>query len=131
VKRGAALAAETVWLNDEMGLYMSSPVVAGDTLYALTNRNSGQFFAMDPATGKVLWTSDPRQGENAAIVAAGGRLLMLTTNSSLIVANLTPKAYEPLRKYTVAATPTWAHPAILSNGFLIKDATTLARWDLP
>ena len=35
---------------------------------------------------------------------------------------------EPVRKYTVADSPTWAHPLILPAGIVIKDATTLALW---
>src|SRR5574340_216656 len=130
-KRGSAFAAETVWNNREISLYMSSPVVIGHVVFGLTNRNSGQFFALDPRNGKVLWTSDGRQGDNAAIIGAGSRLLLLTTDATLIVANQSARAYEPLRKYSVASSPTWAHPALLNNGILIKDATTLGLWELP
>lgn len=46
-----------------------------------------------------------------------------------MVAKKSGKRFEPLRKYTVADSPTWAHPVILDRGILIKDATTLALWD--
>jgi hypothetical protein len=39
------------------------------------------------------------------------------------------KAFEPLRKYSVADSPTWAHPVLVGHGILIKDATNLALWD--
>ena len=58
-------------------MYMSSPVAAGGVLYGLTHRNRGQFFALDVATGKTLWTSPPRQGENAGHVAARRRQLII------------------------------------------------------
>jgi hypothetical protein len=31
----------------------------------------------------------------------------------------------------VANSPTWAHPVLVDHGILIKDATTLALWELP
>ena len=43
-------------------MYMSSPVVVGDTVYGFTNRNKGQFFALDVATGKTRWTEPAAPG---------------------------------------------------------------------
>ncbi|MFB3826531.1 MAG: PQQ-binding-like beta-propeller repeat protein [Bryobacteraceae bacterium] len=130
-RRGNAFAAETVWTNRDISLYMSSPVVIGDVVFGLTNRNSGQFFALDPRNGKVLWTSDGRQGDNAVLIGAGPRLVLLTTDAALIVANQSVRAWEPLRKYSVAGSPTWAHPALLNNGILVKDAMALSFWEMP
>jgi hypothetical protein len=30
----------------------------------------------------------------------------------------------------VADSPTWAHPVVLADGVLIKDAKTLSRWSV-
>jgi outer membrane protein assembly factor BamB len=103
-------------------------VVSGDLLFGFSHRNSGQFFCLDPRSGETLWTSPGRQAENAAIVTAGPVLLMLTDGAELIVANKTGKAFETIRKYTVADTPTWAHPVVLDQGVLVKDAASLAMW---
>ena len=59
----------------------------------------------------------------------GGVLLFLTHDAELIVAKKSGNGFEPLRKYTVADSPTWAYPVILDRGILIKDAMTLALWD--
>jgi len=77
----------------------------------------------------MLWSSDGRQADNAAIVGAGSVWLILTPDANLIVARQSGKAFETLRKYSVADSPTWAHPVVLGHGILIKDATTLALWD--
>ena len=55
-------------------------------MFGLSNKNRGQFFAIDAATGKTLWTTKGRDAENASIVRAGDYLLLATTNSELIVA---------------------------------------------
>jgi hypothetical protein len=77
-----------------------------------------------------LWTSDGRQADNAAIVDAGPVLLIATTNGELIVARKSAKAFEVVRKYTVADSPVWAHPVITGNGILIKDSMMLALWSI-
>jgi outer membrane protein assembly factor BamB len=116
------------WRNAEIPMYMSSPIDAGGTLYGLTQKNKGQFFAVDTATGKTLWTSEGRQGDNAALTSAGDLLIATTTEGELVIARHSAKAFDVVRRYTVADTPIWAHPALAGNGVLIKDAETLAYW---
>ena len=128
LKRGSRWLTETVWQTKDVGMYMSSPVVSGDLLFGFSHLKRGQFFCLDPSNGAILWTSEGRQGDNAAIIDGGSVLLLLTDEAELIVARENGKAFEPLRKYSVADSPTWAHPVILNNGILIKDATTLALW---
>ncbi|HTQ55955.1 MAG TPA: PQQ-binding-like beta-propeller repeat protein [Bryobacteraceae bacterium] len=128
-KRGAAWTAETVWTNRDFSLYMSSPVVSGDLLFGFSERRHGQFFCLRPNDGATVWTSEGRQGDNAAMVAASSVLLMLTSDGTLTVARRNDRSFEVLRKYTVADSPTWAHPVVLGRGILIKDAATLALWE--
>jgi outer membrane protein assembly factor BamB len=128
VKRGTALAVEPQWENREVSAYLSSPVLVGDRLYGLSHRQKGQLFCLDARTGKAIWTGPGRQGENAALVAAGGALLALTTDATLIVIRPDGAQFGPLATYTVADSPTWAHPAVVREGILVKDAETLALW---
>ena len=86
VKTGAGFAAQPVWENPEVASYMSSPVVTGNRVYGLSHRKKGQLFCLDALTGKTLWLSEGRQGENAALLAGGGALFVLTTDAELLVA---------------------------------------------
>jgi len=129
LKHGSEWTTETVWQNKDFSMYMSSPVVGGDLLFGFTERKRGQFFCLKAGDGATLWTSEGRQADNAAIVAASSVLLILTPDANLIVARQSAKAFELLRKYSVADSPTWAHPVVLGRGILIKDATNLALWD--
>jgi len=126
VKQGAEIVPQQVWNNKEAELYLSTPVLQGNLLFGMTARQKGQFFAIDADTGKTSWLSPGRMGENAAILNLGGKaLLFLTNDANLIVQPLDAKAYSPLAQYTVAASPTWAHPLVLGRRILIKDETTL------
>jgi outer membrane protein assembly factor BamB len=117
-----------LWSNQEVSMYMSSPVLSGNLLFGFSHKSKGQFFCLDANTGKTQWVSEPRQGDNAATLQVGQRLLFLKDDAELIVAQVSAKSFEPLRRYKVADNPTWAHPLVLEKGIVIKDADSLAFW---
>jgi outer membrane protein assembly factor BamB len=119
---------EQVWENADVSLYMSDAVVLGETLVGFSQRRSGQFFGLDARSGKTLWTSDPRQGTNAAIVRAGDFWFALKDDGELLVSRAIATAFEPLRRYTVANSATWAQPVISNNRVFVKDVSTLTLW---
>jgi outer membrane protein assembly factor BamB len=128
-KQGGEIVPREVWTNKENFLYMSSPVMQSSQaglLLGFSVLKKGQFFALDVDTGKTLWQGPGRIGENAAILnLGGGTFLALTNDANLIVLPLNAKEYAPAAQYTVANSPTWAHPVVLGNRILIKDETTL------
>jgi outer membrane protein assembly factor BamB len=119
---------QPAWANDKVPLYMSSPVLVGDRLVGLTQRNKGQFFALDLPSGKTLWTSDGRMGDYAALVVAGGRVLAQTDKGELIVFDPCADQFRPLARYKIADKPTWAHPAVVGRQIVVKDRDSLALW---
>jgi outer membrane protein assembly factor BamB len=125
-QQGTKWSTTEAWRNDSLPNYMSTPVAVGGTLFGLTHRNRGQFFAADARTGKTLWTTKGREGNNAALVAAGEVVIAATTEGELVVMRANPNAFEVLKRYTVADSPIWAHPIPAEGGLLIKDERTLA-----
>ncbi len=119
---------ETVWRNNDVSLYMNSPVVTTDLLFGFSHYKKGQVFCLNARTGATEWTGEPRQGDNAAVLVSGENLILLKDDAELVIAKAFSKGFEPLRHYSVADSPTWAHPLVLRDGVVIKDATTLARW---
>ena len=128
--RNNTWVTDKVWHNEDVSMYMNSPLINGNLLFGLSHKQKGQFFCLDLATGKTLWTGDGRQGENAAMVMAGNVLFSLTDSADLIVSNVSSKGPSVLKRYNVADSPTWAHPVIVGNRILIKDEKTLAVWGL-
>jgi outer membrane protein assembly factor BamB len=125
-KDGEQIVPKQVWNNTENMLYMSTPVVQGNTLLGFSVLKKGQFFALDAETGKTIWQGPGRMGENAALLNAGGSaFLALTNDGNLIVLPVNAKEYAPSMQYTVANSPTWAHPVVAGKHILIKDETTL------
>ncbi len=127
VKVGSNIEPRHIWTNSETQLYMNTPVLQGKSLVGLSAKNKGQFFAIDADTGTTIWLGPERAAENAAIVNLGEKVLvMLTNDAKLLVLSTSAKDFKPLAQYTVAASPTWAHPVVMRNHILIKDETTLA-----
>lgn len=128
-KQGSEIVPVEVWNNKDNQLYLNSPVVQGNVVFGLSAAKKGQFFAIDADTGKTLWQSPGRMGENAAILNLAGKVLLLLTNEAkLIVQPIGSSEYAPLAEYTVASSPTWAHPVVIGNRLLVKDENTLASF---
>ena len=129
-KRNNQWVTETVWENPDVPLRFSNGVIIGDTLISLSTRNAGQYFGVDAKTGKTLWVSEGRQAGNAALVRAGNLVFSLQNNGELVVFRGGQTAFEPLHRYKVAETETWAQPAISGNRVFVKDVSSLALWTL-
>ena len=121
---------ETAWRNDDVSAAMTNPVLVADTLFGLSDRRRGQFFALDANTGATLWLGPPRQAENTAIVKSERLLFLLNDDAELIVARASRAGFEPIARYVVADSPTWAQPAVSGKRFFVKDVDTLTLWTM-
>jgi outer membrane protein assembly factor BamB len=125
-KQGAEVAPQEIWTNKDVMLYMNTPVLQANQLFAMSVRNKGQLVSIDADTGKTVWQSPGRMGENAAILnLAGKAIVALTNDAKLYVLSPAAKEFMPVAQYTVADSPTWAHPLITGNRIYIKDETSL------
>jgi outer membrane protein assembly factor BamB len=125
---GGKWIAETVWTNLHAPMFMSSPVLSGGTIYGLTQLSKGQFVAIDAASGKTLWNTQGREGENASMLGSRSWLLASTTDGNLVVARANPQKYEEVRRYQLSQSVLWAHPAITSSSIIVKDVDKVICW---
>jgi outer membrane protein assembly factor BamB len=117
---------EKAWQITELTMRFSSPVQKDNLIFGFSSRNTGMFFCVDADTGKTLWTSGPKQGDNAAILISGDLLFLLKDNAELIVARASKTGFEPLHTYEVATSATYANPLLVAKGIVIKDNTSLS-----
>ena len=125
---GGKWISEAAWSNPQTPMFMSSPVLIGETIYGLTMRGRGQFVAIDAKSGKTLWNTQGREGENASMLGSPSWLLASTTDGNLVVARTNPQKYEEVRRYQIAESAVWAHPAIIGNSIFVKDVDKLICW---
>jgi outer membrane protein assembly factor BamB len=129
-KSGSAWSATAAWHTSDVAMYMSSPVLTRGTLYGHSSKRKGQFVAMDPETGKLLWSTEGRNATSASVVAAGNHLIFLTTESQLIVSPVDAAAFHEVRRYTVAPSTIYAQPIVLRDRVIVRDASNLTQWTL-
>ena len=55
---------------------------------------------------------------------------MSTTNAELIVARASTTRFEEVKRYTVADSAVWAHPAIVGRLIVVKDVEKLICWEV-
>jgi outer membrane protein assembly factor BamB len=122
--------AEEVWRNADVSMYMSSPVLDGGRVCGLSAKQKGQFFCLDGATGKTVWTTAGRTAEQAALLSAGNFLLLLTNDGILTVARKHAPAMEQVVRYKVAESATFSHPVVTATRVFVKDADTLHAWSV-
>jgi outer membrane protein assembly factor BamB len=126
--RDGAWSVETMWETKEVSTYLSTPVVVDGVLYGLSTKQRGQFYAIDAKTGQVLWLGQPREADNTAVAKADRLVFLLNDDGELIVARGNRKTFDPIARYVVADSATWAQPAISGDRIFIKDVNTLALW---
>jgi outer membrane protein assembly factor BamB len=124
---GGRWTATVAWENMEAQIgRLSNAVVAGDVLFGLTNRNAGQYFAIDLKTGGSVWTSEPRQATNVSLVRAGDLLFSLEEDGELVIFRRAGNAFDVVKRYQLADSETWAAPSIAGNRIFVKDVSGLA-----
>jgi len=128
---GEKWTAAEAWHTPDVAMYMSSPVLADGVLFGYSAKRKGQLVAVDPATGKILWATEGRAGASASVIAAGEYLVVLTTESDLLVAGRGKSAYKELQRYSVGSSATYAHPVLLRDRLVVRDASQLTLWTIP
>ena len=129
-RKGGQWATELLWENVDIPARFNDPVVSGDLLIGMAQRNTGQYFGVDMKSGKILWTSEPRQGAKSALQRAGNLIFILESDGELVVARESKTAFDVVKRYKVAEAETWSQPAISGNRIFVKDVSTLTLWTL-
>ncbi len=123
-------SARQTWHTPDIAMYMSSPVLAGGTVYAHSSKRKGQFVAFNPTDGQIRWSTEGRAGTSASVMVAGNYLVYVTSESDMFVAELDATAYKEVRRYNVAANAIYAHPVLLRDRLVVRDTTHVTLWRL-
>ena len=119
---------DTVWTNPETPMFMSSPILVDGTVYGLSQRSRGKFVAVHAASGKTMWSTQGREGEYASLLGNREWLLAASTDGRLAVVRTNAQKYDEVRRYQIAQSAVWAHPAVAGRSLLIKDVDKLICW---
>jgi outer membrane protein assembly factor BamB len=128
--KDGALAATEAWRNEREAFFMNTPVLVGGHPYGLADRGRGTLVCLSAADGQTKWSGAGNLGEYASIVAAGDKLLVLTTNGTLLLVAASPAGYKELGKTSLGAGAYWAHLALVGSRIYVRDKTSVACYEL-
>ena len=130
------------------GATLSTPVVAGDTIYGLSSY--GEFRAVDAETGARLWSTDRliphERWANSYLVRNGDRWFVINETGELVITRFNPAGYEEIDR-TLLLEPTtrtrggatgrwddravlWAHPAFANRHVVARNDVEVVRLSL-
>lgn len=115
---------------DTFGATQHTPVYHQGRLYGV--RPDGRFTCLDPADGRVAWTSEP--GLNfglGAFLIADGLAYVLTDGGRLVLMEASPTQYTPLaRAQILKGREAWGPMALVGGRLLARDLTRLVCLDV-
>ena len=121
-----------VWESKKIMLHFQSPVLFEDHLYFLSGDNKNKAFiqCLEWATGTVKW-SQSVPGQRGSVIIAGGKLITLTDQGEVILADASPAGYKELGRIQPLARQAWPVPAFSDRRLFVKNnAGTLVCLDL-
>jgi outer membrane protein assembly factor BamB len=116
VKLGAAEPAE-VWKNKVLRTQLNAAVPVGAHVYGIDGDtgHKGGLRCVELATGAQKW-AQPDLGYGS-VIAAGGKLIVLTAGGELVVAPASPDGFKATARAKVLGGKCWTVP-VLANGRL-------------
>ena len=116
------------WKN-KLVIYMSSPVVVGDHVYA--HLKNGRMASVDLRSGKENWISTHRFGKYCSMISREDRILALTNDGQLLLIHARPDRFVLLDAREVSTAETWGHLAMAGKQIYIRERNAIAayRWE--
>ena len=120
--RGCALldisgeAPKVLWQNKTMQTHTSTAVLIDKHIYGFSGdiRRGTPLLCLDIATGKTKWTQ--KIDGAGSLIAADGKLIVLTENGELVIVPASPAGYKELaRAPIISDQKCWSSP-VLANG---------------
>ena len=146
--RGCALVsvaggnAAKVWENKNLMCYYASPVLVGENIYGLSHPLKAKVYSasdlvcLDAKDGSLKWTQ--KDVNSGGLIVAAGKLMILTNEGDLLLAEASPAAYKELARVkvfpieNVKRPPSCSAAPVLCNGrvYAHSDKGTLVCLDV-
>ncbi len=102
------------WRNKNLKAHINSPVFSKGFVYGIDDQasNRAPLVCLDFATGQVKWS---QRGIGGALVAADGKLIILSESGELIIADESSTGFRALTRAQVLPKRCWVQPTF-ANG---------------
>jgi len=123
VFRASALAP-TIWENTGFRNQVNSSVLVDGFLYGVDGNvntlGDGVLKCVDFATGAEKWSYKGLGG--GALMAAGGKIIMLGDRGELVVADASPEGFHPISRAQVLDAKCWTVPTLANGRIYCRNA---------
>jgi outer membrane protein assembly factor BamB len=124
---GGKFEVSRAWVNKDLKINLATSVLVDGFLYNQGPRRD--YVCVDPQTGAVKWTQ-PGFGDNfSATLVAGPNLLVLSDKGELVLLAADPAKCNQLGRLQICG-KTWSFPAYTNGKLFIRDARSLACFNL-
>jgi outer membrane protein assembly factor BamB len=120
----SARPPKVVWENQAMANNFNSCVFVDGFLYGVyghTDHPYRDLRCLDAATGEVKWKYEGLG--LGSLMAADGKLIVLSDKGELVVAEATPTAFKPLARAHVLGSKCWTVPVLANGRIYCRNAT--------
>jgi len=103
-------------------------VLIDGVIYGGKGHNQGFPFALDMATGRMLWTDVRGAGTgSAAVTAAEGQLYFRYQSGTMALVGANPKEYQLKSSFEIpnVRNPSWSHPVISDGKLYLREQDAL------
>jgi outer membrane protein assembly factor BamB len=125
---GNQVSAVEIWKSKGMKNQFSSSILHNGTLYGFDN---GTLKALDAATGEERWKQ--RGLGHGSLIAAAGKLVVLSDTGTLALLEATPKEYKQLGAIRVLEGKCWTAPTLANGRLYLRNEQHLIAldWNAP
>ena len=117
---------DVVWTDEVLSSQYTTPIILDGTVFGIDGRQDGGPISLkcfDLESRKVHWTKPGLA--YATLIAADGKLLVMQTNGTLRLAELSKSAYRELGTAELLRGTTRALPALANGRLYVRNETTL------
>jgi outer membrane protein assembly factor BamB len=120
---GADLRAERAWVNKDLSMNFSSPVIAGRHLFGLGPGR--RVVCVEPETGRLAWAKEgyvttPSEVAHASFMVLEDNVLVCTDTGELVLIAADPAGPRELGRAQVCG-PNWCYPAYADGRLYLRD----------
>lgn len=119
-------------INRELANKHGGIVLVGDYLFGDSD-DQGIPFCAELMTGTVKWKKRGSGKRSACFTAADGRLYILFSDGTIVLAKASPDDYEEVGSFKVHGSggrPSWAHPVIVDGKLFLREQDAILCYDI-
>ncbi|MDP6525777.1 MAG: hypothetical protein QGH15_16290, partial [Kiritimatiellia bacterium] len=115
-------SAEAEWWTPDMGIHFNPGVVIGDYFYGADGRveRGKTVRCINMKTGETEWTESGIHC--ASITASDGKLIILSKNGYLYIAEASPSGFKQLAKARVITGACWTPPILANRSVYVRNS---------